>query len=224
MRVREPEIFVSDPPRNPDPPRAESSRRAVSPWLPVVAIWGASGVAMLTYSFALARANLDLEGARFLFLGAIAIIAGSALVRMLAPSTSRAERIAVVALTALFFYWIKVLHDPVRLLFSDEFYHLANTQRLVESGQLYGDNLLLPVSADYPGLSVITAALSELTGLGLFPCALVIIRLAKVMLSVALFLTFERLSGSAASRASGLCSIARTPITYFGARSSPTSR
>ena len=40
-------------------------------------------------------------------------------------------------------------------------------------------------------------ALSELSGLGLFPCALVIIGLAKLVLSVVLFLIFERLSGSA---------------------------
>jgi hypothetical protein len=197
MSVRERETILSESAPSQEPPSEGGSTRGVTPWLPVVALWGAAGIAMVSYSFALARANLDLDVARFLFLGAIAVIGGSALVRMLAPSTGRSERILLVALTAVLFYWIKVLHDPVRLLLSDEFFHLANTQGLVESGQLFNENLLLPVSGDYPGLALVTAALSELSGLGLFPCALLIIGLAKLMLSVALFLIFERLSGSA---------------------------
>ena len=123
--------------------------------------------------------------------------APAALVRMLAPSTSRSERILLFALTTLFLYWIKVLHDPVGLWIPDEFYHLANAQRLAETGRLYGKNNLLPVSPDYPGLTVITVALSKLSGIGLFPCALVLIGVVKVGLAVVLFLLFERLSGSA---------------------------
>jgi hypothetical protein len=197
MSVREPETVVGGPAPASLPPQPRMSGRDVGPWLPVVALWGASGIALLSVSFALARANVDLGVARLLFWGALAAIGGPALVRMLAPSTSRSERILLVALTALLFYWIKVLHDPVRLFFPDEFFHLANAQRLVTTGELYGENLLLPVSADYPGLALVTAALSGLSGLGLFPCALLIIGLAKVVLAVALFLIFERLSGSA---------------------------
>jgi hypothetical protein len=195
MSVREPETVAGGPAQASLPQRLPG--RDIGPWLPVVALWGASGIALLSVSFALARANVDLDTARVLFLGAVAAIGGPALVRMLAPSTGRSERVLLVALTALLFYFVKVLHEPVRLLYSDEFFHLANAQRLEETGELYGANLLLPVSADYPGLPLFTTALSELSGLGLFPCALLVIGLAKVVLSVTLFLIFERLSGSA---------------------------
>ena len=195
MSVREPETVVGEL-RAPIPPGPGTSGRDDGSWLAVVALCGAAGIAMLSYSFALARANVDLELARLLLWGAVAAIGGPALARMLAPSTRRLERIQLIALTALLFYWIKVLHDPVRLFFPDEFFHLANTQRLLETGELYGHNVMLPVSADYPGLPLVTGALSELSGLGVFPCALVIIGSAKVALSVALFLLFERISGS----------------------------
>ena len=197
MSVHEHETAVDGAVSSSKPPFSRMSWSDVGPWLPVVALWGASGIALLSVSFALARANVELDAARVLFWGALAAIGGPALVRMLAPSTGRSERTLLVALTALLFYWIKVLHDPVRLFFPDEFFHLANAQRIAETGGLYGENLLLPVSADYPGLGLVTAALSELSGLGLFPCALLIIGFAKVVLAVALFLTFERLSGSA---------------------------
>lgn len=197
MSVREPETVAGDsaPARSWSRPRVTAP--GDGPWPPELALAGAWGIALLSGSFALARANVDLDAARLLFWGALAAICGCALFRMLASSTGRSERILLVALTALLLYWIKVLHDPVRLFFPDEFFHVANAQRLQETGELYSENLLLPVSASYPGLALVTAALSELSGLGLFPCALLIIGLAKVALSVALFLIFERLSGSA---------------------------
>ncbi len=169
---------------------------AGKPWFVIVGLWSVSGVVLLTLSFALARDNVELSLARILLWGALAAILGPALMRMLASSAGRSERVLLVGLAALLLYWIKVLHEPVALLFADELHHLFNTHRLVESGRLYAENLLLPVSADYPGLAVVTAALSELSGMGLFTSALVVVGVAKVMLCVALFLLFERLCGS----------------------------
>jgi hypothetical protein len=195
MTVRDPEIPLIEPPGAPARPSL-MSRLDLRPWMAVV-FSGCVGIALVSVSFGLARANSHLDAARLLFWAALAAIAGPALARMLSPSVGRRERLVVVALTALFLYWIKVLHDPVRLFFSDEFFHLANAQRIEESGKLYSENLLLPVSPDYPGLPLVTVALSKLTGLGLFASALIVIGLAKLVLSMALFLIFERVSGSA---------------------------
>lgn len=184
---------LSAVPEAPEPDR--ETRTGV--WLMVVALWGACGIALLSVAYALARANVDLVVARVLFAAAIVAITGSAIVRMLVASTGRSERILLVAMTAVILYWVKLLHDPTQLFFADEFYHLSNAQRLAETGGLYGDNLLLPVSADYPALTVVTVALSKLTGLGLFTCAVTIIGLAKVSLAVAIFVVFERVTGSA---------------------------
>lgn len=206
MSVREADIVAGDVRTSvPAPALAPPRSRLGGPWLMVVMLWGVAGIALMSVSFALARANVELDIARWLFWGALAAIGGSALMRMLAPSASRAERIWLVALTALLLYWVKVLHEPVTLRFSDEFFHLGNAQRIALTGHLYGENHVLPVSADYPGLPLVTVALSKLTGLGLFPCALIIIGLAKVALSVTLFLVFERLSGSA--RIAGLAAL-----------------
>jgi hypothetical protein len=194
--VEPPTIEGGPPPYRPAPESPAAAQRSV-PWLTVVVLWSAAGIALLSVSYALARANVELDAARLLYWAALTAIAGPALVRMLSPSAGRSERVLLVALTTLFLYWIKVLHDPVGLFIPDEFYHLANAQRLADTGQLYGENLLLPVSPDYPGLTVITVALSKLSGLGLFPCALLLIGIVKVGLSVTLFLLFERLSGSA---------------------------
>ena len=197
MSVSERAIVAYDtPPADPGPERPASGGE-FSLWLVVVALWGAAGMALLSVSFALARNNEDFDAARLLVWVALAAVIAPAIVRLLARSPARSERILIVALTALLLYWTKVLHDPVRLLFPDEFIHLNNTQQIVDSGRLYGENPLLPVSPHYPGLPVVTAGLSKLTGLGVFPCALIVVGLAKVMLSVALFLIFERVSGSA---------------------------
>ena len=169
---------------------------AGKPWFVIVGLWSVAGVVLLTLSFALARDNVDLSLARILLWGALAMIVGPALTRMLAPAAGRSERILLVGLTALLLYWVKLLHEPAALFFADEFAHLANTQRLADSGRLYTENLLLPGSGDFPGLALVTAALSELSGLGLFASALVVAGIAKVLLCVALFLVFERLSGS----------------------------
>ena len=169
---------------------------AGKPWFVIVGLWSVSGVVLLTLSFALARDNVDLGLARVLLWGALAAIVGPALMRILSPSASRSERVLLVGLTALLLYWIKVLHEPAALLFADEFAHLANTEQLTRSGALYADSFLAPGSADYPGLALVTAALSELSGVGLFTSALVVVGLAKVTLCVALFAIFERLSGS----------------------------
>ncbi|MEY2513482.1 MAG: hypothetical protein QOJ89_840 [bacterium] len=170
---------------------------ASRPWFVVVTLWGIAGVALTAVAFALSRDNTDLGLARTLPWFALAAIAGPALMRMLAPSTGRSERILLIGMTALLLYWTKVLYDPTGLAFPDELHHLANTERLVDSGRLYENNSLLPVTADYPGLSIVTAALSLLSGIGLFTSALLVIGAAKVLSCVALYLVFERLSGSA---------------------------
>ena len=202
MSVRQSETMVDDPSQPVVWPERFIPGREAGWWHAVIGASGAAGIVLVSVSFALARANGDLNAARFLLWAGLAAIAAPALARLISEFTDRTERIVIVVSTAVLLYSIKVLHDPVRLFFADEFFHLANSQRLAETGRLFGENLLLPVSADYPGLSVVTVALSELSGLGLFASALVVIGLAKAMLSLALFLLFERLSGSA--RVAGL--------------------
>ena len=196
MNVRQLDVPVGEPPPAALAPEPPHGPRREWVWLVVVGLWGAAGIALVSLSFALARANTELDLARILLWGGIAAIVGPALVRMLFASTGRAERIFLVAMAALLLYWIKVLHDPVQLFFADEFFHIANAQRLADTGHLYGENLLLPVSADYPALALDTVALSTLSGLGLFTSALVVIGVAKVLLAVGILLIFERLSGS----------------------------
>ena len=134
MSVRERETILSESAPSQEPPRDVGATRGVTPWLTVVVALGRGGH---RDGFLLVRPRPSESGpgcCALPLLGAIAVIGGPALVRMLAPSTGRSERILIVALTAVLLYWIKVLHDPVGLFLPDEFFHLANTQRLVETG------------------------------------------------------------------------------------------
>ncbi|HKD75703.1 MAG TPA: hypothetical protein VKB76_09420, partial [Ktedonobacterales bacterium] len=123
-------------------------------------------------------------------------------VREFLPSTSRNERIILLVVLGISLYLVKVYEYPIFFTFFDEFLHWLTAQNIANSHHLFQTNSLLPISPFYPGLEMLTNALSSITGLSVFAAGTVVGGVARLILILALFLLFEMISSS--SRIAGI--------------------
>jgi hypothetical protein len=184
-------------------PRAERVRspaRTSWSWIALLFLTGAIGVFGMVAGNALSR--MGEPGAAPLFWAGLLLIIVPAAVRLLSGAPTRLERATLVAGIGLLLYLTKVLHDPFTFMYADEWLHLRNAEDILRAGGLFPDNSILPVSAFYPGLEAITAALATATGLSAFAAGTAVLGAARLVVMLGLFLVFERLSGS--SRVAGI--------------------
>lgn len=193
--------------RRPLPLARPLARVRVGDELPgYVAVLGVLGLAIITGAFALGRADHALNRAELLSWLGLALIVGPAAMVLLIRGRPRSERVLVLVIAALLLYAIKVVHDPTGFAYADEYVHAADTQNVLATGHLLTANPILPITPSYPGLSIVTAALSSVTHLGIFPSGLIVIGIARLLMVLGLFLFFEALTGS--SRIAALAALA----------------
>jgi hypothetical protein len=201
--------IVSQPRSAASAPAAEGgggdSRGTAFRSLSIIALFCTSGTLVITAAFYLSRANEALAEARGLYWLGLSIVYVPLFVRLLSREISRSERIGLAALAGALLYLLKLLHDPAVFTYSDEFAHLVNAQNITESGRLYSANAVLPPISQYPGVAVCAAAISQVTGLGLFGSGLLVIGVARVLLLVGTVLLVERITDSA--RLAGLTAV-----------------
>lgn len=128
------------------------------------------------------------------------------------------EGASLVVLLGLSLYLVKILHSPLAFTFSDEFTHWRTTNDILRSGHLFQKNPILPVSALFPGLEVVTSALVRLSGLSIFAAGAIVIGVARVILSLALYFLYSHVSHS--TRVAGLASalyMTNANYLFFGA-------
>jgi len=113
--------------------------------------------------------------------------------RLLAPTPSRNERIYLLCLVGIACYLVKVLGNPLHFIYYDEFLHWRTADDILTTHHLFHSNLLLPVSPYYPGLEIITNALSSVSGLDTFSSGILVIGIARLVLVLALFILNERI-------------------------------
>ncbi|TAW62634.1 hypothetical protein [Rhizobium ruizarguesonis] len=131
------------------------------------------------------------------FYCAIAVIFLPAAARIIYPRASRLERLALIVIVTSALFVVRVIRAPVAFIDHDEFLHWATVNDILEAGRLFLPNPLLPVSPLYPGLELITSALVNLSGLSVFAAGLIVLATARMMLMLALFLLFEKITDSA---------------------------
>lgn len=133
--------------------------------------------------------------------------------RLLSKGASRHERIGLVVLLGCSLYMVKIMHSPADFTFHDEFLHWKTANNILDSGRLFTENSILPVSPLYPGLEIIAVALSSVTGLSIVDAGNLSMGLARAAFMLALFLFYERIGGSA--RLGGLAAILYTANSNF---------
>jgi len=132
--------------------------------------------------------------------------------RLLMEAPTRRERLALVIVLGFGLFACKYLRDPMWWGGYDEFLHVRTANDLLAGG-LFRPNSLLSVSPYYPGMELVTTALTQVSGLPLFNAAFFTLIAARLIFVLALFLFFERASGSA--RIAGVASLIYMTNPHF---------
>jgi hypothetical protein len=199
----------------------EAFRRARRP-----SAFGATGLLALVVGAGLLLVALGNNAARessghaqVLFWGGLVVIYTPITLRLLSPSSSRTECLALSILLGAGLYIVKVLYNPVGFIPHDEMATLRQTWELLETGHFFSANPVVQGYAGYPGLEAVSAALSQLSDRSVFVAGTIIVGVARVMLMAALFLFLERVSRSYRVAAIGVAVYACNPsFLYFDAQ------
>ncbi len=159
------------------------------------------GLLAVAIALALLRSSTDVSGQFIFWAGAICVLAPVAHA-LTGSSASRNERLLLVVMLGVGLYAVKVLREPSAFTFPDEFGHQRSVQNILVTHHLFARNPVQPIAALYPGIHVLTAAVSQVSGLSVFTSGMLIVASARVLLTGALFLIFEELTQDA--RISGL--------------------
>ncbi|HLH60448.1 MAG TPA: hypothetical protein VKV20_02095 [Ktedonobacteraceae bacterium] len=163
-------------------------------WLPVLSVTCAIGVFLVALAYEGGRISAAWGEPLFWF-GLLAIFLPVA-ARLLSQKPARRERVGLLVVLAISLYFVQILQYPLYFAGYDEFLHVRTAQDIAASGRLFSTNPLLPISAFYPGLEIVTNALSSLTGLSIFVAGSVLIGTAWLVLVPSLYLIYERISDS----------------------------
>jgi hypothetical protein len=139
--------------------------------------------------------------------------------RLLSGDAEGTERLSLVVLLALGLYLAKVLHDPITYGAYDEFLHWRTAQDMLITKDVFSPNTLLGVSPYYPGLELVTTAVSNVAGIPVYESGVIVLAAARVVFLMSLFFFFAMVSGS--SRIAGIaCLVYMTnpKFLYFNAQ------
>jgi hypothetical protein len=164
-------------------------------WLPGLSLVVAIGLLLIAYGYSIAPGGTA-QVSSFFWSGLRLMFAAVA-IRLIAPNVPRQERISLVMALGLGLYFVKALHSPTMFTFSDELQHWRTADDILQYGELFRQNPLLPVSPLYPGLEIVTSALASSSGLSIFAAGMFVLGVARLVGTLALFLFYEQIGGSA---------------------------
>jgi hypothetical protein len=162
--------------------------------VPIIFATSASGLLLVTLADALSRSGRS-HGEALFWTGLLVIFVPFVL-RLASSEARRSERIVLLLLLGAAFYLVKVLRDPFGFTYADELVHQYNALQIVRTHGLFGANPILAVTSSYPGLESLAGALASTTGLSTFVAGLIIIGLARLIFTLALYLLYEAITQS----------------------------
>ncbi len=171
-------------------------------WLPAVTLIIAIGLLIVNYAYSISRiygiavlTTFSLVEA--LFVLGILLMFVPVVVRLLYPQASRFERVCLLCVAGLSLYLVQITNSPLHFAGFDEFLHWRTAEDIAQTGHFFQMNTLLPVSPYYPGLQIVTNALSSLSGLHIFYSGVIVLGVARLLIMLSLFLLFEQVTHSA---------------------------
>jgi len=162
--------------------------------LVLIVLAAAVGLLLCAYTNALSREGGD--PTQIVYWAGVLLVVVPIAARVGMEDVSLRERFALVALFGLTLYAIKVVRDPFLFTFPDEPIHAYNADQTLLHHGLFNGNPVLAVTSGYPGLASATNALMSLTGMSAFGAGVILIGVARLLLVMALFVLFTRVSGS----------------------------
>lgn len=157
---------------------ARDSLNLTGPTLLVMSL----GVLLMAVGASQSRASGPSGPSEALWIGGLAVAFLPPAFRVVLSRTSPLERLWLAAALPVVLQVSRLLRNPTMFTFHDEYIHLNTLRQIDESGRLFSDNSLLPVSGFYPGLELATHAVQQLTGLSAFVAGNVVLVLARVVL------------------------------------------
>lgn len=180
---------------------------------PLLTFTNASGlflIALAYYASVLRYGTLALE---MPFLIGLLLMFVPNLVRLLSPKPSRLERLYLLCVLGIYFYAVEFMISPHYFSSFDESLHMRTLENLLRFNHLFSLNTMLPVSPYYPGLEIVTDAISTTTGLSPFLSGVTLIIAARLLMVLSLFLLYEAITSS--SRMAGIASLIYMINSHF---------
>lgn len=195
------------------PPTAlSSSRSRLGSVLAVVGF----GLLMVGVGDALGRPGHGQSLVVPFFLAGLTCIFAPCAWRLTSAAAARAELLWVSVILSLGLLASYILRSPLIFDNADELAHGATLARLLDSGALFQTNPVLPISAFYPGIELVTTATRWLTGLPLLLDQIIVLVLARILLVLCVFLIVERACRSSRAGGIGVLVYAANPQFYSG--------
>ncbi len=179
-------------------------------WLPLLTLTCTLGTLSVSYAYTSARLNKP--ESFFFWFGLLLIFVPSAL-RLLSPVASRFERLCLLCIAGLCFYLVAVNSSPLYFSSYDEFLHWRTADDILRTRHLFNNNPILPVSPFYPGLEIVTNAVSSLSGLSTFYASHIVLAVARLVMIISLFLLYERAMES--TRMAGIATLLYMTNPHF---------
>jgi hypothetical protein len=170
--------------------------------IPILALTNASALLMISISYYLSVLGYGNNVLESLFLSGLLLMFVPNLLRLLSPTPSRMERIGLLCVLGIYFYLTYFMTSPQHVFWFDEFLHWRTVADILQSGHLFSTNAMLPASPYYPGLEIVTDAISTMTGLSAFYAGIIVINVVRILIVFSLFLLYERITDS--SRMAGI--------------------
>ena len=202
-QVKTPQLRERPEPPAPPPAAERDGRPAPASRIgtpALIAVSTSLGLLLVSLSNALSRATLD--PSLLIYWAGLLAIALPVFWRLVSKDASDRERLLLVCVLGMALYGVKLFRDSLLFTFPDEFIHVFNAERIVDSNHLFGSNSIQKISPDYPGLEGATSALMSTTGMSSYGSGILLIGAARLTMVVGLFLLFRRIGGSA--RVAGL--------------------
>jgi hypothetical protein len=181
--------------------QASQSRNSLG-MIPILALTNASGLLMISCSYYLSVLRYGNNVLESLFLSGLLLMFVPNFLRLLSPKPTRLERISLLLMLGICFYFVYFMTSPQHVSWYDEFLHWRTVNDILRSGHLFSENPMLPASPYYSGLEIVTDAISTMTGLSAFYAGIVVILTARVVITFSLFLLYEHITNS--SRMAGI--------------------
>jgi len=191
--------------------KAGGSRAITWGWLSMLTLTSALGLLSVSYSYTSLRFGATTQEI-FFWLGILLIFVPS-LVRLILPAASRFERISLLCVVGICLYLVFVIYSPLTFSPHDAFLHWRSAEDIASSHHLFTKNSLLPASPFYPGLEIMTNALSTVSRLPIFQAGIILVGVARLVMILSLFLLYELLTKSA--RIAGIATILYMANPHF---------
>jgi hypothetical protein len=141
---------------------------------------------IVSLAFAAGRANSPWAGPAFWVGQAVMYAVPAAILLARRPITLR-EGSGIAWLMPLATYVVTVAYSPTEFRFLDEFLTVRTAQSILTTHHLFHVNPSLLVSPQYPGIEIVTTAISSLAHLSIFTSGIIVVGLAHVLLGLGIY-------------------------------------